>query len=38
MSFSNSIYEVDLKTHKFCKRCFEKLIKRGITISHHAVL
>lgn len=38
MSFSNSIYEVDLKTYKFCRRCFEKLTKRGIMINREAVL
>ncbi len=27
MSFSNSVYEVDLKTHRFCRKCSDKLVK-----------
>ncbi|AEM37989.1 peptidase zinc-dependent [Pyrolobus fumarii 1A] len=38
MSFSNSVYEVDSKTEKFCPRCAERLRLNGLYVSPRYVL
>jgi len=38
MSFSNSIFEVDSKQAKFCDKCNNKLLSRGIHVSNKYLL
>ena len=38
MSFSNSILDVDYKTNLFCKRCVEKLSKRGLVVNQRELI
>jgi len=38
MSFSNSLYEVDVKKPAFCRKCFQKLLSLGLRPSPSIVL
>ncbi len=38
MRFSNSVIEVDEKSWRFCRKCFNELVARGINVSHEALL
>jgi len=38
MRFSNSIFEVDFKSYRFCRLCGEKLSHRGLIVSSECVL
>lgn len=38
MRFSNTIFEVDEKSWRFCTRCFSTLVSRGINVGREALL
>ncbi len=38
MNFSNSVFDVDGKDYRFCRKCFTKLLKRGFNLKKEYVL
>ncbi|RLG80887.1 MAG: hypothetical protein DRO09_02570 [Thermoprotei archaeon] len=38
MHFSNSIFDTDMKSWRFCSRCFRELVARGVYVGSEAVL